>query len=176
MGMDVIGNEPTSEAGQYFRRNVWGWRPLAELVCKLEPELTAGCTHWQSNDGDGLDAEPSEILSEALLSAVATGRVQRLVDARNKRIAALPRRRCGQCDGTGIRSDEVGVKDGQPNRIIGPDTHAAPDHPRYGQIGWCNGCSGYGTNKPSEADYPLTVDDVSQFAAFLAACGGFEIC
>ena len=34
MGMDVYGNKN----GAYFRRNIWGWRPLAELDCKLEPD------------------------------------------------------------------------------------------------------------------------------------------
>ena len=63
------------------------------LCAELEPELTAGCTRWQSNDGDGLDAETSKNLSDALLSAVATGRVQRLVVARDRQVAALPRRR-----------------------------------------------------------------------------------
>ena len=51
MGMDIYGNN----TGTYFRRNVWGWRPLAELVCKLEPELTSACAHWYDNNGDGLN-------------------------------------------------------------------------------------------------------------------------
>lgn len=176
MGMDVIGLEPTTTEGEYFRRNIWRWRPLAEIVCKLEPELTSTCTHWQSNDGDGLDAETCEELSDALRSAITTGRVERLLSARDKRIAALPPRPCGECAGTGIRCDDVGVEQGQLARVIGRDTEAAPDHPRYGQTGWCNGCDGTGRNAPPETDYRLDVDDVAEFATFLATCGGFEIC
>lgn len=175
MGMDVIGLKPATPAGEYFRRNVWRWRPLAEIVCTLEPELTAACRYWHSNDADGLDAETSKVLSDALQHAVATGRVQRLVAARDKRIAKLPRRQCSHCSGTGIRCDEVGIEHGQPDRIIGPDTGATPDHPRFGQTGWCNGCAGYGNNEALEANYHVTVDDVGEFADFLAACGGFEI-
>jgi len=176
MGMDVIGLEPTMPEGETFRRSIWGWRPLAEMVCTLEPELTSGCTHWQSNDGDGLDAETSKELSDALQRDIAAGRVERLVNARDKRIAALPPRPCNQCAGTGIRSDELGVEQGQTSRIIGRDTEAAPDHPRFGQTGWCNGCNGTGSNESLEAWYHASVDDVAEFATFLATCGGFEIC
>ena len=35
MGMDVFGKNPTSEVGKYFRRNVWHWRRLADLVCRV---------------------------------------------------------------------------------------------------------------------------------------------
>ena len=133
MGMDVIGLEPTTPEGETFRRNIWGWRPLAEMVCTLEPELTSACTHWQSNDGDGLDAQTSKELSDALQRDIAAGRVERLVIARDKRVAALPPRSCNQCDGTG-------------------------------------------SNQPLEAWYHASVEDVAEFATFLATCGGFEIC
>jgi hypothetical protein len=32
MGMDVYGRNPTSEAGKYFRANVWSWRPIHALI------------------------------------------------------------------------------------------------------------------------------------------------
>ncbi|QOR55575.1 MAG: hypothetical protein UMS36scaffold28_65 [Phage 59_13] len=28
MGMDVYGVKPKSKQGEYFRNNVWSWRPL----------------------------------------------------------------------------------------------------------------------------------------------------
>lgn len=36
MGMDVSGINPTTEAGKYFRANVWSWRPLASLIRLVE--------------------------------------------------------------------------------------------------------------------------------------------
>ena len=33
MTMDVMGKHPTTEAGEYFRRSVWCWHPLAEFCC-----------------------------------------------------------------------------------------------------------------------------------------------
>lgn len=172
MGMDIYGNN----TGTYFRRNVWGWRPLAELVCKLEPELTSACAHWYDNNGDGLKARASRQLAKSLQAQIASGRVGRLIAARNKALASLPNERCSWCAGTGVRTDNAGIAGGQPTRVIGPATEAQPDHPRLGQTGWCNGCDGHGSKRPSATNYPLTVNDVREFADFLADCGGFAIC
>jgi hypothetical protein len=176
MGIDVFGINPAAECGEHFRRNWWRWRPLAELVCQLEPKLTGCCASWQDNDGDGLDAASSSELAKALKASITSRRVGRRIKSRDRALAALPNEPCDFCVGTGIRSDEVGREYGFPNRIIGPDTDGKPDHPRHGQTGWCNGCDGRGHNRPSAAHYTVTVDDVRKFANFLAACGGFEIC
>ena len=84
MGMDVYGNEPRNETGEYFRRNVWGWRPLADYITEMHPEEAKGCAYWHSNDGDGLDAEGSVVLAEALDDAIVDGRVNRWFDERKK--------------------------------------------------------------------------------------------
>ncbi len=171
MGMDVFGN-----SGAYFRRNVWGWQPLAELVCKLEPKLTRNCKHWHSNDGDGLDGKQSKALAQSLKGMLASGLIAKIIEGRDEALAALPNEPCQHCDGTGIRRDEIGTDDGQPQRIIGPDTQSDENHPRYGQTGWCNGCDGRGWKRPTATWYPLTVEDVREFAEFLDDCDGFEIC
>ena len=176
MGIDVFGNNPTAECGEHYRRNWWGWRPLADLVCTLEPELTSACMSWQDNDGDGLDTATSIELAKALKASIASGRARRLIKAREKTVSAMPNNPCQSCEGTGIRCDDVGQAHGFPNRMIGTDTEATPKHPRYGQTGWCNGCNGRGHNPPSAAHYHVTIADVREFANFLAACGGFEIC
>jgi len=176
MGMDVYGRAPTSEAGAYFRRNVWGWHPLAELVCALAPRITAGCTNWHSNDADGLNGEASRKLAMALRRAIRSGRAAKLVALRDIEIAALPDQTCTLCNGTGIRDDDLGRRGGQPQQVIGADTCAGPDHPRLGQRGWCNGCDGRGARPAFAKHYTCTVDDIAQFASFLETCGGFEIC
>lgn len=35
MGMDVYGRKPDSTAGEYFRANVWSWRPIHALIVGL---------------------------------------------------------------------------------------------------------------------------------------------
>ena len=32
MGMDVSGINPSTEVGEYFRANVWSWRPIYALM------------------------------------------------------------------------------------------------------------------------------------------------
>lgn len=77
MGMDVYGKEPISKVGEYFRRNAWGWRPLATLCCTLCPKETESCRYWQSNDGDGLDAIGARALADALQDKVNQGALAR---------------------------------------------------------------------------------------------------
>jgi hypothetical protein len=66
MGFDVYGKAPTAREGEYFRRNIWGWHPLAYLVETLCPDEAAACQHWYSNDGDGLDAAGAAALAAKL--------------------------------------------------------------------------------------------------------------
>ena len=55
MGMDVSGRNPDSSAGEYFRANVWSWRPIHALICDLcsdllDEETLEGMAY---NDGAG---------------------------------------------------------------------------------------------------------------------------
>lgn len=148
MGMDVYGKNPTTETGSYFRNSVWGWKPLASYVTTAYPEITAGCTYWYSNDGDGLDAAGATALADALDRDLANGRIAEYAAQREVYLSALPDEECWLCHGSGIRTDERG----------------------------CNGCSGTGRAEPFERSYGFSADNMSGFAAFLRDCGGFEIC
>lgn len=176
MGMDVFGINPTKPQGGHFRRNVWGWRPLAELVCTIAPRIASNCACWHSNDGDGLGEDDAKALAKALRRALKSGRVQRLIAKRDRELAQEPNIDCDLCSGTGVRSDVIGIENGYPEKIIGPDTDAASDHPRFGQKGWCNGCHGRGWKRPFACHYHVDAEDVAAFADFLECCGGFEIC
>lgn len=179
MGMDVFGKAPSAAVGEYFRRNVWGWRPLATAITELAPEIAARCTHWQSNDGDGLDSGDAVALADALQAALDDGRVQALIEIRDAMVRALPNETCRLCAGSGKREDTVGVQAGQPTRVCEAVTvvlHVEHPHPRAGQVGWCNGCDGRGWNPNFERNYGLDADDVREFITFARASGGFEIC
>lgn len=164
MGMDVYGKNATAEVGEYFRNNVWWWRPLADFLTATYPDLTAGCTYWQSNDGDGLDAAGALALADALDRDLANGRVTAYADQYAAEIAALPDSACDLCDGTGLRTDEIG-------RTHGMDKPRDPDTGKGG----CNGCQGTGRRENWGKSYPFEVENVREFAAFLRHSGGFEI-
>lgn len=170
MGMDVYGKNPSSAAGEYFRNNVWSWHPLATYIENHHPDLAAGCEDWHSNSGYGLGPIHSVELAAALKADIASGKAAAYAARHDAELAALPRLKCDLCDGTGIRCDAVGVKMGQPDKVIDE-----PGHPRHGQTGWCNGCTGHGTREDFKASYWFSVENLSEFADFLADCGGFEI-
>jgi hypothetical protein len=156
--MDVYGKAPKSEAGEYYRQSIWGWHPLWDLVEAIAPDLAAKVEHAHSNDGDGLGARDSFALSVRLKAAVIDGTAARLVQEREAALAALPDEECPICKGTGLRDWQ-------------------------GRTAGCNGCGsdvhsdkpGKGKVRPFETHYGVEVSDVSEFAEFLAACGGFEI-
>lgn len=154
MGMDVYGNKPTSETGKYFRNNVWWWRPLADYCCEVAPELTAKCQHWQSNDGDGLNARDSKLLALVLKARITEGHTEAFAAIRKAELDKLPDELCTICRGYGKRADP-------PN--VGPGEYP------------CNGCDGKGRRRPTDTWYPFTVENVQEFVAFLEDCGGFKI-
>lgn len=172
MGMDVIGVNPKSEKGSYFRNNVWWWRPLSGYVQENHPHIAEHCEYWDSNDGDGLDEEHSVMLALALLDDIKEGRVAEYERSYNEWRASLPREACNLCDCTGIRTDKIGVEMGMPERELAPEVQILTGRTH----GYCNACNGVGTQESFMAQYPFSVDNVQEFAEFLMECGGFQIC
>jgi hypothetical protein len=170
MGMDVYGKNPSAPEGEYFRNNVWHWRPLAIYVQEVAPDITSHCKYWHSNDGDGLNKARSVKLADKLMDEILAGRTKAYEEALTARIAALPRKECWLCQGTGVRSDAIGMSNGFVDRIV------TADNRRKGQRGWCNACEGDGTLAHDESHYPFSTENVLNFAKFLLKCGGFEIC
>ena len=172
MGMDVYGKNATSKKGEYFRNNVWWWHPLWDYCLELHGDICDNVEHGHSNDGDGLDAYEASLLSDRLLSDIATGVTADYEMKYRNAIADLPRKDCDFCDATGIRTDNVGVENGMPERELSPEVAIIVGRTH----GYCNSCNGEGKVLPWKANYPFSVDNVREFAEFLADCGGFEIC
>lgn len=166
MGIDIYGKVN----GSYLGHSWWSWRPLWRYVLQVAPWVGEMVVYGQSNDGDGLDGEHSSRLARELRVEISTGRCCEFVMFRDKALDAMPDEPCQWCKATGVRTDEVGVANGMPERFIG-----ATKHPRNGQRGWCNGCDGVGSVRPSMSHYRFTVGDVVEFCEFLEKCGGFEI-
>ncbi len=172
MGMDVYGKNPKSEAGEYFRRNVWGWHPLWEYVENVHPEIAELVEHAHSNDGDGLGARDSKKLAKLLMEDYTSGKVAEYVAERNKQLSELPFEDCRICEGTGIRTDEIGKQSGWDTKELEPDIAIIVGR----TTGSCNACGGVGKQENWATNYYLEADDVKEFAEFLLECGGFQIC
>lgn len=160
MGMDVYGLAPKSEKGEYFRNNVWWWRPLWDYCEAVYPKCQEVSGH--TNDGDGFNEYEAEILSNVLLVHINRGNTKEYELTRQAFLDALPDEPCDMCNGVGI----VQVKEGWYDYVEGEITFRDP----------CNGCDGKGVKRPFETHYPFSVDNVKEFAEFLKESGGFQIC
>lgn len=103
MGMDIFGKVAPCSANDgehtwdystdickrcgvkraYFRNNYWWWRPVARYIQAMHPDLYAKCQYWESNDGDGLNADDAKELGRRLLEDVAIGRVENYAKTRS---------------------------------------------------------------------------------------------
>jgi len=171
MGMDVYGNNPISEKGEYFRNNVWWWRHLWDFCEEIATELTHG-VQGHTNDGEGLDGGGAKALANILTTSLSEGVVDTYEQKRNEYLASLPKEPCKYCEATGIRTDNVGVEHGMDVQVL-TDAEASA----LGRaIGYCNGCHGKGETDSWETHYPFSRTNVEEFAQFLADSGGFKIC
>jgi len=173
MGMDVFGKNPTAEVGHYFRNNVWWWRPLWDYCCEVGAEVITDelAENGHYNGGAGLDEDDAKALADILLTELAEGRTEAYEREHTAQLAELPRQKCEICDGTGIRTDELGVEYGHPDKELSPEVTILTGRTH----GWCNGCQGVGTREHWGMSYPFSAENVREFAAFLTECGGFEI-
>jgi len=155
MGMDVYGNNPKSDKGEYFRANVWSWHPLWDYCLNTHPAIAGKVQYGHSNDGDGLKSLDAKTLGKLLLKDIQSGAAQYYIDVRQKMLDELPLEDCTYCDETGHRTWS------QEN---GPDL-----------VKICNGCNGERKVKPFETHYFLSLDFIQEFADFLIDSGGFKI-
>ena len=107
----------------------------------------------------------SKRLEPAMARALYTGELARHADQYEAEQSNLPDSECTLCQGTGIRTDEVG-------KTFGFDKPRDPDTGKGG----CNGCAGTGRQDHPGKWYPFSVENVREFATFLRECGGFSIC
>ena len=159
MGMDIIGRSPTGECGEYFRNNVWWWRPLADYCFSVAPDICAACRYWHSNDGDGLDAAKAFALAKALQKEIDAGRTKFYARRYASEQELMPNEPCDVCAGTGVRK-------------TGP--HRGAGDLREGGIK-CNDCQGAGYVCAWASHYPFSTENVAAFAVFLCESGGFSI-
>jgi hypothetical protein len=150
MGFDLYGLAAKSKKGEYFRNNVWFWRPLAEYVLDNADIPDSEARDWDYNNGTQVSQETAIRIADMLDCLITGGHTGWYEEEYRARLAALPDEVCRICKGTGVR-DDVYVK------------------------GTCNGCAGQGRVKNWMRNYPSTVENVQEFAKFCRESGGFEI-
>lgn len=168
----AYGTRPTKSVGRRFARMMETWDPLWEYCETRYGDIT---DEIEVDVEDGgtlvLEKENAVILAAWLRADIEDGIVAEYVEARKLVLSAVPSRRCPSCDGTGIRTDEVGQDLGMETIELGLQAVL-----RLGRThGWCDTCYGEGATQKWERDCRLEVKDVDRFADFLISSGGCRI-
>ncbi len=138
--------------GIYFRRNVWGWRPLWECVYSFcghriisEEDYDAG----GFNDGHEISAEQATKIADELTLLLDSGIIADYVERHEQERKALPPQECSRCKGSGED----------------PDSERDP----------CRSCEGKGKTPNFASYYSMEVSCVEEFRDFCRDSGGFQI-
>ena len=152
--------------GDYFRNNVWWWRPLANYVIKY-----TGCVEeedaqmWGENSGHEVDDETAKQIHNQLQVLIESGHTKKFeADYEKERLKAEK------------HNDKVEKELKKFCKIVEKrlgKTNLAPaefpkaDHDEWERI--------YHKRKWN-ASYPFSVENVKEFAEFCRFSGGFKIC
>ena len=164
MGMDVYGLNPTAPEGEYFRRNLLGWHPLAALCATFAPEECKPCQHWHYNEGDGLNAQQSARLAQRLEAALGDGSIDRLLKQLEREERISTRDAIDPTDAADVAGFirqsarlvqrlEAVLGDGSIDRL--PEQREREERVSIRNV--------------------IDAADVAEFIRFLRACGGFQI-
>lgn len=150
MGFDLYGRKAKNKKGEYFRNNVWWWRPLAAFVLS-NIELPEKQQDWFMNNGCQVSKLSAEKIAKEMQKLVDSGDADKYEKEYTANLKAMKDIKCEHCKGKGIRNDKY-IK------------------------GECNGCNGTGKVRPFATFYPFSVENLKEFIEFAENSGGFAIC
>ena len=152
--------------GDYFRNNVWWWRPLWEFVCEsCDDFLTEGdISKGFYNDGKKISKTKSLKISKRLSKLIADGTVDALERESTLAIAKAE----GHNKEVRIEMDRISDECKEKHGIFlvpaeFPEPYKTQLDDAYAKEDWT-------------ASYPFNADNVKVFATFCQQSGGFQIC
>lgn len=168
----AYGERPRKCVGKSFTRSLEPWSALWQY-CEARHLDIVESIDVDADDGGALvvPLRDARALAVRLATDVKDRTAHEYVIARDLIVQAMPQDTCRNCEGTGIRVDDVGSE-------LLMDTLELPleQSLRLGRTsGWCNGCNGEGIVNAWEKRCELKVRDIAEFAKFLAASGGCRI-
>ena len=152
--------------GDYFRNNVWWWRPLASYVIKF-----TGCIDesdqvaWSENGGHEVDDQTAKQIHNQLMVLIESGHTKKFEDDYEKERLKAEKHNDKVDKKLEKFRKSVEKKLGKPN--LAPADFPKADHDEWERI----------YNKREwNASYPFSVENVKEFAEFCRFSGGFKIC
>ena len=152
--------------GEYFRNNVWFWRPLWVFVCNNcadilnEDDMMGG----ESNSGYEISEHKAELIGRRLSALLADGTVDEV-----HRINALDRAKA-KAHNDEIKEQQDEIRD-KVHKEHGKDV-APANYPEPYYTEWHN----LQKQEQWSAHYPFDKENIEDFAKFCLESGGFEIC
>jgi hypothetical protein len=162
MGVDISGKKPTTNEGDYFSSNWWGWRPI-NTICELaayNSKLKIDFSYWGSNDGKGLRTQKQ---------------CDKLADAIELLISENPQYN----DNLSDDDDRIYIAMGSwceagTGKFIGSEReHVLNQEYEYGTLLFRPVVTPDGSLV--ESSHSTSLGRIKQFVTFLRGCGGFEI-
>lgn len=151
--------------GDYFRNNVWWWRPLASYVIKF-----TGCIdekdheYWSENGGHEVDDETAKQIHNQLMVLIESGHTKKFEDDYEKERLKAEKHNDKVEKELEKFCKSVYKKLG---KTVAPAEFPKADHDEWERI--------YHKRKWN-ASYPFSVENVREFAEFCRFSGGFKIC
>jgi len=157
----------TDNPGEYFRNNVWFWRPLWSFVCQH-------CSDFISlKDADGGSFNDGRVISKTKANKIGKRLSELLADGtvdRNCREYELAKAKADVHNKTveeKLEELKKTVKQETGKKDIVPNDYPTSYKEQWDEI--------YAT-KSWDSDYPFSRENVECFATFCLQSGGFEIC
>ena len=152
--------------GDYFRNNVWWWRPLAHYVIKF-----TGCIDkndqvaWSENGGHEVDDQTAKQIHNQLKVLIESGHTKKFEDDYEKERLKAEKHNDKVEKKLEKFCKSVEKKLGKTN--VAPNDFPKADKDKWDEI-W--------NSRKWSASYPFSVENVKEFAEFCRFSGGFKIC
>ena len=152
--------------GDYFRNNVWWWRPLASYVIKF-----TGCIDesdqvaWSENGGHEVDDQTAKQIHNQLMVLIESGHTKKFEDDYEKE--RLKAEKHNDKVEKKLSEFERDVCYRLDKKNLAPNDFPKADKDKWDEI-W--------NSRKWNASYPFSVENVKEFAEFCRFSGGFKIC
>jgi len=161
MGFDLMstGNHKTKK-GEYYRNNVWGWRPLAQYIiehtnCVSEKDAE----RWAYNDGHEVTEQEAKAIAKQLKHLIKKGHTQKHYEEYEKE------RKKAETYNEKVQKQLKAFEE-RVGKDKAPNDYSKEDKKKWDSI-W--------EKRLWSANYPFSVENVKEFAEFCEDSGGFTI-
>ena len=153
--------------GYYFRNNVWFWRPLANLITVLNEDWLTDEQKERLQDNSGFEFSELEAIKIKLsLEKVINNGWLKKAEEQWKKEAKQAELWNAQIKEQMEKLKKQAIKETAKANII------PRDYPPHLKLKWDK----LWESEDRTSSYPVSLENVKNFVAFLNECGGFKVC